>query len=149
MNEQRIERDKTYPYVPRVAVGAVVLKDGKVLLVKRRDPPNAGQWAIPGGTIRLGETLQQAAEREIFEETGIRIRAEAPIYIFDVIDRDPKGRTRYHYVIADVLARYLDGEPAARDDALDARWLGPEDLERLPVNATTLDLLRTTLGFGG
>ncbi len=141
-------RDKTYPDAPRVAVGVVVLKDGKVLLVKRRDPPSAGQWAIPGGSVRLGETLQQAAERELYEETGVRVQAEAPVYIFDVIDHDPSGRTRYHYVIADLLARYVGGEPTARDDAADARWLSPRELEQLPVNTTTLDLLRNTLGFG-
>ena len=142
------KRNKAYPDSPRVAVGAVVLKDGKVLLVKRRDPPNAGQWAIPGGSIRLGESLQQAAERELYEETGVRVRAGAPVYIFDVIDRDPRGRTRYHYVITDLLAEYLGGEPAPQDDAVEARWLSPQELDDLPVNATTLDLLRNTMRFG-
>lgn len=119
-----------------------------MLLVKRRDPPNRAQWAIPGGSIRLGESLQQAAEREILEETGVRIRAGRPIYIFDVIDRDPEGRIRYHYVITDLLAEYLGGDPTPRDDAEDAGWLRPLDLDRLPVNATTRDLLQNTLRFG-
>lgn len=140
--------NKAYPQSPRVAVGAVVIKEGRVLLVKRRDPPNRAQWAIPGGSIRLGESLQQAAEREILEETGVRIRAGRPIYIFDVIDRDPEGRIRYHYVITDLLAEYLGGDPTPRDDAEDARWLRPLDLDRLPVNATTRDLLQNTLRFG-
>lgn len=139
---------KAYPKSPRVAVGAVVIKEGSVLLVKRRDPPNQAQWAIPGGSIRLGESLQQAAEREILEETGVRIRAGKPVYIFDVIDRDPEGRIRYHYVITDLLAKYVGGEPAPHDDAVDARWLSPLDLDRLPVNATTRDLLENTLKFG-
>ncbi len=142
------KQDKAYPDAPRVAVGAVVVKDGEVLLVKRRDPPNAGQWAIPGGSVRLGESLQQAAERELYEETGLRVRAGAPVYIFDVIDRDSTGRTRYHYVITDLLAEYLGGEPSPRDDAVEARWLSPQELDDLPVNATTLDLLRNTLRFG-
>ncbi len=140
-------RRKEYPDAPRVAVGAVVIRNGTVLLVKRRDPPNEGQWAIPGGSVRLGESLQEAAEREILEETGVRIRAGKPIYAFDVIDRDTGGQPRYHYVITDLLGEYVSGEPTARDDASDARWLTPSDIEHLPVNATTLDLLKNTLNF--
>ncbi|MDJ0871437.1 MAG: NUDIX hydrolase [Gammaproteobacteria bacterium] len=139
---------KTYPTEPRVAVGAVVIWKDRVLLVKRRDPPNEGQWAIPGGSVRLGETLQEAAERELHEETGIRIRAGRPVYIFDVIQRDPEGRIEYHYVITDLWSEYLGGEPMPRDDALDARWFTPADMESVPVNAMTRDLLDTTLGFG-
>lgn len=138
---------KDYPDQPRVAVGAVVLHQGRVLLVRRRDPPNAGQWAIPGGGVHLGESLQDAAEREILEETGVRIRARRPIYIFDVIDRDEQGAVRYHYVITDLLGDYLNGEVNARDDALEARWLSPQDLLNREVNATTMDLLRNTLAF--
>ncbi len=140
---------KSYPPAPRAAVGAVVIHEGRVLLVRRRDPPNQGQWAIPGGSVRLGESLQTAAEREIREETGIRIRAGKPVYIFDVIDRDPEGRVRYHYVITDLESEYVEGEPAPQDDALEARWLSPADLDLLPVNATTRDLLCNVLGFGG
>ena len=139
--------DKTYPTAPRVAVGTVVIHDHRVLLIRRRDPPNEGQWAIPGGSVRLGETLQEAAERELREETGVCVRAGKPIYIFDVIQRDAHGRPEYHYVIADLWADYLSGEPTPRDDALDARWLSPADVENLPVNDTTLDLLRNTIKF--
>jgi len=138
-----------YPSAPRVAVGTVVFKDGAVLLVLRRDPPNEGRWAIPGGRVELGETLQQAAEREVLEETGVRVRAGRPVYVFDRVDRDEDGRVRYHYVIADLLAEFLEGRPRARDDALEARWIEPAALAALDVSETTLDLLRNTLGFGG
>ncbi len=141
-------RSKTYPTTPRVAVGAVVIRDDRVLLVKRRDPPNEGQWAIPGGSVKLGETLQEAAERELREETGVCVRAGKPIFVFDVIQKDARGRPKYHYVIADLWSEYVSGDPTPRDDALDACWLSPADIERLPVNATTLDLLRNTLKFG-
>lgn len=138
---------KTYPDAPRPAVGAVVIHQGRVLLVRRRDPPNAGQWAIPGGRVHLGETLAEAAAREVLEETGVRIRPDRPIYAFDRIDRDDAGRIRHHYVIVDLLAAYLGGEPRAGDDALEARWLAPGELAALPVNGTTLDLLRTAVDF--
>jgi 8-oxo-dGTP diphosphatase len=136
-----------YPDVPRVAVGAIVFRDGRVLLVKRGRPPSQGQWAIPGGRVELGETLQAAAEREINEETGLTIRARDPAYTFDVILRDDAGRVRFHYVIVDLLADYLDGEPRPGDDAREARWIAPQELAELPISQTTLDVLKNELHF--
>ena len=136
-----------YPDVPRVAVGAIVFKEGRVLLVKRGQPPSQDQWAIPGGRVELGETLQAAAEREIKEETGLTIRAGDPAYIFDAIQRDDAGRVRFHYVIVDLLADYLAGEPRPGDDAREARWVAPQDLADLPVSQTTLDVLKNVLHF--
>jgi 8-oxo-dGTP diphosphatase len=136
-----------YPDVPRVAVGAIVFRDGRVLLVKRGRPPSQGQWAIPGGRVELGETLQAAAEREINEETGLTIRARDPAYTFDVILRDDAGRVRFHYVIVDLLADYLDGEPRPGDDAREARWIAPQELAELPISQTTLDVLKNVLHF--
>jgi ADP-ribose pyrophosphatase len=133
---------KTYPTAPRAAVGAVVVRGEEVLLVRRRDPPNAGQWAVPGGSVRLGETLQAAAEREVFEETGVRVRAGLPVFAFDAIERDPAGRVRYHYVVVDLLAEPLAGQPSAGDDALDARWFRLDALPGADVNATTRALLK-------
>jgi 8-oxo-dGTP diphosphatase len=137
-----------YPDVPRVAVGAIVVKDGRVLLVKRGRPPSQGLWAIPGGRVELGETLQAAAEREISEETGLTIRAGDPAHTFDAIIRDDAGRVRFHYVIVDLLADYLGGELRPGDDAREARWVAPQDLAELPVNQTTLDVLKSVLHFG-
>jgi 8-oxo-dGTP diphosphatase len=136
-----------YPDVPRVAVGAIVFRDGCVLLVKRGHPPSQGLWAIPGGRVELGETLQAAAEREISEETGLAIRAGDPTHTFDAIIRDDAGRVRFHYVIVDLLADYLGGELRPGDDAREARWVAPQDLAELPVNQTTLDLLKNVLHF--
>ena len=78
-----------YPTAPRVAVGAIVIKDSEVLLVRRANAPAQDVWAIPGGSVNLGESLQQAAEREILEETSVRIGAGEPVLSFDYIDRDP------------------------------------------------------------
>jgi ADP-ribose pyrophosphatase len=137
---------KAYPSQPRAAVGAVVLRADRVLLVRRRDPPNAGQWAVPGGSIRLGETLQEAAEREVLEETGVRTRAGRPIFAFDFLERDAAGAVRYHYVVVDLLAEHLEGEPSPRDDALEARWFSPGEVASDAVNPTTRALLAEMFG---
>ncbi len=137
-----------YPDRPRPAVGAVVFRDGAVLLVKRAFPPSAGVWAIPGGGVLLGETLREAAEREIREETGVEIRALEPVAAFDVIEKDDAGRVRFHYVIVDLAAEWVAGEPRPASDAADARWVTPEELKRLPVSKRTLRLLAERFGFG-
>ncbi len=131
------------PCLPRVGVGAVVFRDGAVLLVRRGHAPRAGEWAIPGGKVRPGETLQAAAEREIREETGVRIRAGAPVHAFDLIERDAAGDLRWHYVIVDLVGEYLDGEPRAADDATGAGWFGADALRTLPLNPETRRLLAT------
>jgi ADP-ribose pyrophosphatase len=140
--------DDRYPSAPRVAVGALVFKEGRVLLVRRGKAPARSQWAIPGGSVNLGESLQQAAQREIFEETGIRIAAGRPVYVFDVVDVAGDGRVRYHYVIIDLEAVYQGGTLRCGDDALDARWVAPADLQDLEVNPATRRLLQERYGFG-
>ncbi|MBA4396799.1 MAG: NUDIX hydrolase [Syntrophus sp. (in: bacteria)] len=137
---------REFPDRPVVGVGAVVIRDGKILLVKRGIEPSKGLWAIPGGSLELGETLQQAAEREILEETGVTIRAREPIYAFDFFERTDSGRVRFHFVIVDVAADYISGEAKGNDDALDARWLAPGDLGHLPVSQNTIKLLKV-IGF--
>ncbi|WP_289023695.1 NUDIX hydrolase [Desulfobacter postgatei] len=137
-----------YPLRPALAVGVVVFKDNRVLLVKRGNPPARGVWAIPGGSVELGESLQKAAEREVLEETGIVIKAGEPVLSFESIHRDDKDRVRFHYYIVDLAATYISGEPSPGDDALDAGWISGEALGRLNVNPTTLKLLRQTFNFG-
>jgi ADP-ribose pyrophosphatase len=119
-----------------------------VLLVRRARPPGQGQWAIPGGKVDLGETLAQAAEREVLEETGLTIAAGEPVYTFEVIDRDDAGRVRFHYVIVDLAAEYLGGDLRAGDDADDARWVTPEELAALGVHPRTREVLQFKLNFG-
>jgi 8-oxo-dGTP diphosphatase len=137
-----------YPVLPRVAVGAIVFKDHKVLLVRRGKPPAEDLWAIPGGSVEIGETLPAAAEREIFEETGIIIQALKPVYTFDFIERDSSGRTRFHYVIVDLIADYVRGDIRAGDDASAARWVSSDEMASLNVSSKTRQLLKTQYNFG-
>ena len=137
---------RVYPAAPVPAVGALVVHDGAVLLVRRGRAPSRGVWAVPGGRVELGETLAEAAEREVHEETGVRVRAGEPVWSFDSVVRDVEGRITFHYVIVDLLADYVSGEPRARDDALEARWARPEDFPGLTVSPPTLELL-DRIGF--
>jgi len=132
---------REYRELPRVGVGAIVIHQGRILLVKRASSPGKGFWAIPGGLVELGVTVREAAEREILEETGISVRAKEAFYIFDFIDRDSGGNIKYHYIIIDFLADYLGGEPKAADDVSDARWVAPDEAAALNLSPTTRKLL--------
>jgi len=125
---------------PVVGVGAMVIYNAKVLLVQRGTPPFVGQWCIPGGKVRFGETLQQAAQREVLEETGIRVKAGEPIFSFDIIEcGDPVNS--FHYVVIDLEAEYVSGEIKAASDARDVAWFSREEINRPDVQAMTKQLL--------
>lgn len=133
--------------LPRAAVGAVIFKDDSVLLVKRKNPPAKGMWAVPGGKIKFGEHLQNAVEREVFEETGLVIKATEPVYAFDYIERESNGKIQFHYVIIDFLADYISGEIKANADALDARWVKRDEIRLLNLNKTSSKLLKERFEF--
>lgn len=117
---------------PKLGVSASVWRDGKVLLVERAKPPK-GIWAFPGGHVELGETLEQAAARELREETGITARFKGLLGLYDVIRRDDSGLVTVHYVIACYLGEAGPEQPVAASDAADARWVDPERLGNLPL----------------
>ena len=148
LSGQNGRKSGEYPGRPRVAVGAVVFRNRKVLLVERGKPPGQGQWSIPGGSVELGETLQQAAGREILEETGIVVRPGEPFFTFDVIRRDSRNAVRFHYIIVDLKAEYVSGVPRAGDDALRVAWAASDDLKNLNVNPGTLEILKKYFDFG-
>lgn len=140
--------ENAYPDHPRIAAGAIVFKENKILLVRRRNPPSKGLWAIPGGSVKLGETLQQAAERETLEETGITVKADKPVLTFDIVERDKNRRIRFHYVVIDLMAKYEHGELKAGDDALDVRWVSADEINRPDVSPKTLQMLKKEFNFG-
>ena len=113
---------REFPVAPLVGVGAVVVDQGRVLLVRRGAEPLKGHWSLPGGLVELGEGLLQAVVREITEETGLVVE---PVELIEVLDRihSDAGRVRYHYVIADYLCRVVGGALHAASDADAVRWV--------------------------
>jgi ADP-ribose pyrophosphatase YjhB (NUDIX family) len=128
---------REYPDRPMVGVGAVVWRDGRVLLVKRAKPPRQGQWSLPGGLQEIGETVADAARRELREETGLEIEVLEVAEVVDYIERDEQDRVRFHYALVDFLAVAPEGEAVAAGDAAAVRWFGPEDLPGLALPPDT------------
>lgn len=114
--------DREYPARPIVGIGIVVIKGDSVLLVRRGKPPNVGAWTLPGGAQEVGETTEQAARRELLEETGLEVETLHFAATVDNIRRDADGRIRYHYTIIDFAARWVAGEPVAATDVTEATW---------------------------
>jgi ADP-ribose pyrophosphatase YjhB (NUDIX family) len=113
---------REYPEAPLVGVGAVVVDQGRVLLVRRGTEPLKGHWSLPGGLLDLGESLASGVVREVREETGLMVEPVELIELLDRIHRDG-DRVRYHYVIADYLCRVVGGELLAASDADAVRWV--------------------------
>ena len=134
-----------YPNRPLVGVGVVVIKDGCVLLIRRGKPPRAGAWSLPGGRQRLGETVREAARRELREETGVEAAVTELLDVVDSITRDDAGAIAYHYTLVDFLAEWRDGEARAGGDAAEAIWADSKDLARFDLWDETQRLIRLGL----
>ena len=132
------------PGAPVVGVGGVVVHGGKVLLIRRGKPPLYGRWVVPGGTVELGEGLEQALVREMREETGLAVEPVELLTAFDRIEREGE-RVVYHYVIVDYLCRYLSGEARAASDALDVAWAAPEELAGFDLPPKALEVVEQAL----
>lgn len=132
---------REYPDTPLVGVGAIIIEDGRVVLVKRGHAPLQGKWSIPGGVLEVGETLRTAAVREAREETGLTIEPGDLLGVFERVVPDEQGRMRYHYVLIDFLCRRLAGELNAADDAEDARWFRREELGALQLARETEEVI--------
>jgi len=117
-----------------------VVHEGRVALIRRGKDPLHGRWVVPGGTVELGETLEQALVREVLEETGVRVRPTEVLTVFDRIQREA-GEVRYHYVIVDFLCEYVSGSLRAGSDATDAVWASAEELADYDVPEKARDVI--------
>jgi ADP-ribose pyrophosphatase YjhB (NUDIX family) len=123
--------DRSYPERPFLAVSAAIIRDGRVLIVRRANPPAHGLYTLPGGVVELGETLEEAIRREVVEETGLLIEPVALAGHREVIGRDAAGRIQRHFVILAFAARWLSGEPRLNGELSEAAWLRPDELAGL------------------
>jgi 8-oxo-dGTP diphosphatase len=126
---------REYPAHPVVAVGAVVVRDGQALIIKRAHEPRKGEWSLPGGLLELGESLQDAVRREIKEETSLDITVGPVIETFDRVHRDEAGKIRYHFVIVDFVCWPNGGQAIPGSDADGVAWVTESDIDEYKVNA--------------
>jgi 8-oxo-dGTP diphosphatase len=133
---------REYPDRPIVGVGAVIVDQGRVLLIKRGSPPLKGEWSLPGGAVELGETLRAAAEREAREETGLVVEAGEVLEVLDRIIPGKDGAPQYHYVLIDFLCSAKGGELRAGGDAADARWACENELAEYRLEQPALGVIR-------
>jgi ADP-ribose pyrophosphatase YjhB (NUDIX family) len=136
---------RDYPERPLVGVGAVIVRDSRVVIVQRSTEPLKGQWSIPGGGLELGETLRACAAREALEETGLQVEAGQVLDVFDSIYPEPDGRFRYHYVLIDFLCRVVGGELRAGSDAAQARWVTRDELGQFQLVETARRVIQKAL----
>ena len=136
---------RLYPSLPVVGVGAVIVREGLVLIVRRANPPLQGEWSIPGGALDLGEKLRDGVAREVREETGLEVEVGPVLDVFDSIFPDAEGRTQYHYVLVDYLCRPLSGTAIAASDATELRWAKPDDLPALGMKQVTIEVIQKAL----
>ncbi len=133
---------REYPDRPFVGVGVVVLGTDGVLLIQRGKPPSAGSWSLPGGAQELGETVAEAAIREVHEETGLTVELIGLVDVVDSLQKDDDGRLRYHYTLIDFAAVAEVGVARAGGDAVDMRWVALEDVAGLGLWSETERIIK-------
>jgi len=138
---------RKYPSRPFVGVGAVVVQQGSVLLVKRKHDPMAGQWSLPGGAVEVGETLADCLVRELIEETGLEVGVGPIVEVFDRITHDEAGRIAYHFVLVDYLCWPLGGTLCPGSDVADAVFADPEDLGAYALNQKAVSVIGLAMGL--
>ncbi len=140
---------REYPERPVVGIGGVIIDQGRTLLIRRGSEPLLGEWSIPGGTLELGESLEEGVARELREETGIEVRVLELIEVFDRVylgdgstNAAPKPRPRFHFVIADYLCERISGEPKAGSDVTDVAFASEEELSRFHLTETATRVVK-------
>jgi 8-oxo-dGTP diphosphatase len=134
---------RKYPF-PILAVSGLLLKEDKVLLVKRKSPPSIGRWSLPGGVVEKGEKLSEAIKREFFEETSLIVEVVKLLTVYEKIDLQ-EDKIGYHYVILLYLLRYSAGFLKANDDACDARFFSKEEITKLNLTEGLTEVLSEVL----
>ena len=127
---------RLYPDQPVVGIGAVIVGEGKIVLIKRGNDPSKGKWSIPGGHVELGENLEAAVIRETKEETCLDVDNPRFIDVVDNVDLDEQGKVKYHYVIIDYLVHIKSGNVAAASDAAELRWVPFDEVETYNLTAS-------------
>ncbi len=130
---------REYPDQPVVGVGAVLIREGKILLVKRGSEPGKCKWSIPGGLVELGESVHDTIVREVKEESNLEVEVHSLIDVVDSLERDREGRLRYHFVILDHFVRLRRGSLRAGSDVLDVRWVALNEVEKYDLTRTFIE----------
>ncbi|MBV9157151.1 MAG: NUDIX hydrolase [Acidobacteriaceae bacterium] len=134
---------RRYPARPVLGVGALILDEGRVLLVERGKQPLAGYWSLPGGVVETGERLEDALVREVFEETGLEVSTDSIATVFERIMPDASGTCEYHYVLIDFYCTIRGGELRAGDDSKSVQWFEIDGLSSLSMTEGTRDVINS------
>jgi 8-oxo-dGTP diphosphatase len=137
--------ERTYPQRPYLAVSAAIIRDGKVLVVRRARKPALGIYTLPGGVVEAGETLTRALTREVREETALAIEPVALAGHREVIVKDADGRIERHFVIMCFASRWVSGEPVLNEELDDARWIDPAELANLRTTEGIAEIVATAV----
>jgi 8-oxo-dGTP diphosphatase len=138
---------RSYPSRPILAVSAAVIRNGKVLIVRRARPPANGVYTLPGGGVEVGENLMEAVTREVLEETGLTVAPVALAGYREAIVRDGEGRVERHFVILPFAARWIAGEPVLNDELSEAMWLRPEELTGLTTTQGLAEIIESAFAL--
>jgi ADP-ribose pyrophosphatase YjhB (NUDIX family) len=133
---------RSYPERPFVGIGVVILRGEEVLLIRRAKPPRVGHWSLPGGAQELGETVNEAALREVMEETGVEIEIIGLVDVVDSIRRDGDGQVEFHYTLVDLAAEWLSGEARPGSDADGVRWVPIAEIDDLGLWSETVRIVK-------
>lgn len=136
---------RDYPDRPIIGVGAVIVSQGRALLVRRATEPLKGEWSVPGGVLELGEKLHDGVRREVLEETGLEVDPQQVLEVFDSIFNDQQGRTQYHFVLIDYLCSVISGEACAGSDVSEVRWVTEDELAALGLRESIERVVRKGL----
>ena len=127
---------RLYPEQPVVGIGAIIIHEGKIVLIKRGNEPSKGKWTVPGGLVELGESPEQAVIRETKEEISLDVENPTLIDVVSNVDVGEKGKVKYHYVIIDYLVKVKNGTAQASSDAADLRWVPFDEVEKYDLTTS-------------